>query len=311
MTMPTADQFISVLASKVGYREGQDPDGNWNNDNMFGIWYGLNKEPWCAMFQSWGAMKVGALGTLVPKYAGCSAGLKWFRDRGQTGYWPPKKGDIFILCEYAPGRWNAQPNGWAPIHTGAVERFVADTGNPDAGFIVTIEGNTNLGGSAQGNGVYRLQRRDTKASNKIIYCRPQWATAPAPTPPTTGGGGQTTIPHAPAPAPKPIPGATYTGSKTIAYPYVRPGARNEASRRFNGLMWAWLCKNSPAYARARAKAWMAEPANYYGRESQLATQEMYRVLSISKPQVFSRVNLPTWPGKQAVLAIGGTPVLKY
>lgn len=296
----TAKQFLAALAKHIGYREGRDPDGNWNNDTIFGRWYGLNYQPWCAMFQSYGANDVGALGTLVPKYASCTAGLNWFRAREQTGVWPPKPGDIFILLEYAPHRWNAQKNGWAPIHTGAVERFVADTGNPDAGFIVTLEGNTNLGGSSQGNGVYRLQRRDSRTSNAIIYCRPKWDPEPV-LPPTTGGGGQSVTP-------KPIPGAVYTGSKTIRVADVRPGKRNEASRRFNGLMWAFLCRNSPSWARAHAKAWMLEPANFYGKQSQLATQEMYRILNARNPKVYSKVSLPTWPGEKAVRYIGGNPV---
>jgi hypothetical protein len=304
----TAKQFLTALASQIGYREGRDPDGNWNNDNKFGRWYGMNYVAWCAIFQSWGANEVGALGTLVPKYASCTAGLNWFRAREQTGVWPPRPGDIFILLEYAPTRWNAQANGWAPIHTGAVEKFVADAGNPDAGFIVTIEGNTNLGGSDQGNGVYRLQRRDTKTSNAIIYCRPSWAPEPPPTIPTSGGDSAVVHPK-PSPAkPKPIPGATYTGSRTIDVSSVRPNRRNEASRRFNGLMWAWLCRNSPTYARKNASAWMRESSNLYGPQAQRATQEMYRVLSARQPKRFRPVKLPTWPGPEGVAAIGGKPV---
>lgn len=304
----TADQFIAALASQIGYREGRDPNGNWNNLNKFGAWYGANGVAWCAEFQSWGADQVGALWTsanpsnpngLVPKYASCTAGLSWFRQRGQTGVWPPKKGDIFILCDYNPGAWNAQPNGWAPIHTGAVEKWVPDSStNGETGVIVTIEGNTNDTGSAQGNGVYRLQRSDARTSNRIIYCRPKWAPSVIVRPPVQPPSRTDTRPPLP-----PIPGATYTGSRVIDASRVRPNARNTACQRFNGLLWAWLCKNDTAWARAHAAAWMAESANLYGKQGQLATQRAYAVI-----KQLGTVSLPTFPGPKLIKWIGGTPI---
>jgi hypothetical protein len=311
MYIPTVSDFLVVAANEIGYREGRDPDGNWNNLTKYGQWYGMNGQPWCAMFVSWVANKIGALdvtgqAALVPKYASCYAGLKWFRAHNQSGYWPPQAGDIFIMCEYNPGSTFDTGNGWATIHTGIVEKYLGD------GKVQTIEGNTNTDGSAQGNGVYRLVRQDSQSSNQFIYCRPKWA--PAVVVPPLGSGGASAPPPkpqpapAPAPAPKPIAGSTYTGSKVIDVSVVRPNARNEASRRFNGLMWSWLCKNSPAYARANDAAWMKEPANLYGLQSQRATQEMYRILNARDPKKFGRVSLPTWPGPDGVRAIGGTPV---
>jgi hypothetical protein len=109
-------------------------------------------------------------------------------------------------------------------------------------------------------------------------------------------------------APKPIAGSTYTGSKLIRTSAVREKYRNPSIERFNGLLWAWLCRNSPDYARKHVKAWMAEPANKYGRESQLATQEMYRIMATRKPKEFTKVTLPTWPGVSGVKVVGGIPV---
>jgi hypothetical protein len=311
----TARQFLAALASQVGYREGRDPDGNWNNDNKFGRWYGMNFQPWCAMFQSWGADQVGALGTLVPKYASCTSGLNWFRARGQTGVFPPRPGDIFILCEYAPGRYNAQANGWAPIHTGAVERWVSDTGNPDAGFIVTLEGNTNLGGSAQGNGVYRLQRRDSRTSNALIYCRPAWAPEPDITP---GGGQSVPIPKpttsTPTPKPKPfVAPAPYVLPKTqrtIRTKNVRPGKRNEDVRRFNALLWARM---SAGYRNTHYKAWMTEPANYFGPVAQRTLLDLYRWMADPRRGADHKnwlpvPSAPVWPGDGIVRVVGGKPV---
>jgi len=111
-----------------------------------------------------------------------------------------------------------------------------------------------------------------------------------------------------APAPKPISGSVYTGSKVIDVSAVRPRKRNEACRRWNGLVWAWLCKNSPAYARANVSLWLKEPSDLFGTQGMRATQEMYRILAKRYPGKFSRVGLPTWPGAQGVKAIGGRPV---
>lgn len=110
------------------------------------------------------------------------------------------------------------------------------------------------------------------------------------------------------PKPAPIPGASYTGSKTIDVSMVRPDKRNDACERWNGLMWAWLCRNSPGYARSHATAWMKEPSALFGYQSQLATQEVYRVLAARQPRVFKQITLPCWPGPGGVKAIGGNPV---
>jgi hypothetical protein len=300
--MARASQFLAVAASQIGYREGYDKlESEYTNDNKFGVWYGMNYVAWCAIFVSWCAFKVGVLGTLIPKYASCFAGLKWFRDRELTGNWPPQPGDIFIMRVYKPGAWNADPDGWATQHTGIVEKYLGN------GRVQTIEGNTNLSGSSQGNGVYRLIRQDSEDGKKFIYCRPKWDPEPVVVKPPTGSGGASAPPPKP-PTLKPIPGATYTGSKRINVELVRPNKRNESVRRFNGLLWAWLCKNSPNYARRNAALWMKESSNLYGPQAQRATQEMYRVLANRYPKKFERVTLPTWPGRSGVSAIGGTPV---
>jgi hypothetical protein len=296
--LPTAKQFLAMAASQIGTLEGRDDSGNWNNNTKYGVWYGMNRVAWCGIFVSWVAAQVGALDTLVPKYASCWHGLKWFRDRKQTGYWPPQPGDIFILREYHPGVWNADADGWATVHTGIVEKYLGN------GRIQTIEGNTNNSGSAQGNGVYRLIRQDSETGKRFVYCRPKWAPEPPPPPaPVKPVVSKPVV----KPAPKPIPGAIYKGSYKIDVSMVRPGYRNESVRRFNGILWAWLCKNSPDYARKNSALWMKESSNLYGKQAQRATQEMYRVLTSRHPKIFKPVTLPTWPGKDGVKFIGGQP----
>lgn len=285
----TATQFVAKAASQIGYREGYDPIRGWNNDNKYGIWYGWNGVAWCAQFVSWCANEVGALGTIVPKYQSTFSGLTWFRNRDQTGYWPPRPGDIFMMCEYNPGAWNDVGNGWATIHTGIVEKYLGD------GRVQTIEGNTNTTGSSQGNGVYRLIRNDSQDGKRFIYARPKWATT-------------TTTPVPPVVTQPELFGEVYTGSREIDVSRVRPGYRNTPCDRFNGLLWSWLCKNSRAYAEKNVALWKTEADELYGLQSQRATQEMYRILAARQPQNFSRVSLPTWPGPAAVRAIGGKPI---
>ena len=38
---------IDAAQNEVGYQE------TGNNDTKYGKWYGLNNQPWCAMFVSW------------------------------------------------------------------------------------------------------------------------------------------------------------------------------------------------------------------------------------------------------------------
>lgn len=302
----TAKKFLEVAAGEIGYKEQYDiVEGYWNNDTKYGKWYGMNFVAWCAIFVSWVANQCGVLGTLVPKYASTFAGLTWFRQRDQTGYWPPQPGDIFMMSEYHPdraGAWNdTTGTGWLTVHTGIVEKYLGD------GYFQTIEGNTNTSGSAQGNGVYRLKRHDTPDGNRYIFARPKWDPEPiVVTPPPAPK-------PAPTPAPAPIQGATYTGSRTIdisvlEYAAKHPGYRCTAAYRWNGMVWAWLAKNNPAYCRANQALWLKESAYVFGLQGQRATQEMYRILNARDPKNFGKVTLPTWPGSKAVRKLGGTPV---
>jgi hypothetical protein len=136
--MTTAAQVVSVARSQLGYKEGR------NNDTKYGRWYGLNHNPWCAMFVSWVAAKAGAT-KIIPKHAYTPAGAQWFKNRGQW-YSKPRVGDIvyFDFPNDGVGRIS---------HVGIVESVLSD------GSIITIEGNTNGAGSREGDGVYRKKRK--------------------------------------------------------------------------------------------------------------------------------------------------------
>ena len=107
----------------MGYREGR------NNDNIFGDWYGIPNQPWCAMFVSYCMNKAGVLPNVVKKFASCSIGWNWFKSKGQTrnrGY-IPQKGDIIFFD------WNPE-KGDGIDHVGIVN-------NVNGEYIYALEGN--------------------------------------------------------------------------------------------------------------------------------------------------------------------------
>lgn len=122
-------KFIEVAKQelKKGFKET-----NGNNINPYGEWYGMNGQPWCAMFVSWCANKAGILGSIVPRYALCSDGVNWYKARGRyktriSGY-NPKPGDV-IFFKNSSGSY---------YHTGIVVEYL-----PSEGAIRTIEGNSS------------------------------------------------------------------------------------------------------------------------------------------------------------------------
>ncbi|MCA6094980.1 CHAP domain-containing protein, partial [Streptomyces sp. SCA3-4] len=127
----TAAAILAEAAKHIGYKEGPD------NDNMFGRWYPMNHAPWCAMFVSYCAWKTDN-DDIIPKYASCELGVAWFKARG---LWSEKP-SVGAIVFYGPG---------GGTHTEIVESFT-DT------HIITIGGNTNDNGSANGDGVYRRTR---------------------------------------------------------------------------------------------------------------------------------------------------------
>ena len=116
----TTQLIVEVAASQIG-NVGGEP--YWS-------WYGFTERvEWCACFVSWCANKCGYLDTVIPKFAGCSAGVQWFRARNQ---WAdrsitPDPGMIIFFD------WDRDG---VPDHTGIVEKS-------ENGYVYTIEGNTS------------------------------------------------------------------------------------------------------------------------------------------------------------------------
>lgn len=134
--------MIAVEQGQVGYHEGRDKNGTWNNVQKYSpavaslTW--SQGQPWCATFQSWCAQTAG-LGGYYPCTASTNTGAAWFKSRNQWSEYPAIGAQVFFGS-----------NGHM-VHTGFVYNY-------DATYVYTIEGNTNTNGSAEGDGVYRKKR---------------------------------------------------------------------------------------------------------------------------------------------------------
>lgn len=116
----TTQLIVEVAASQIG-NVGGEP--YWS-------WYGFTERvEWCACFVSWCANKCGYLDTFIPKFAGCSTGVQWFKARNQWAdrTTTPEPGMIVFFD------WDRDG---VPDHTGIVEKS-------ENGYVYTIEGNTS------------------------------------------------------------------------------------------------------------------------------------------------------------------------
>ena len=116
----TTQLIVEVAALQIG-NVGGEP--YWS-------WYGFTERvEWCACFVSWCANKCGYLDTFIPKFAGCSTGVQWFKARNQWAdrTTTPEPGMIVFFD------WDRDG---VPDHTGIVEKI-------ENGYVYTIEGNTS------------------------------------------------------------------------------------------------------------------------------------------------------------------------
>lgn len=119
----TRERVLLIGKCFLGYREG------YNNDTKFGDWYGMPNQPWCAMFVSYCMAKAGVSQETVKKFASCTAGWNWFKNRGETrsNSFKPQRGDIIFFD------WNPE-NGDGIDHVGLVDRV-------ENNKVYTVEGN--------------------------------------------------------------------------------------------------------------------------------------------------------------------------
>jgi cell wall-associated NlpC family hydrolase len=122
------------------------------NKTKYGKWYGLDGQPWCAMFVSWCFNQVGLSKSIAAQnakgFASCDAGLKWFVKKNKVvPVGQAKPGDI-VFFQFDE---DAQAD-----HVGIVTSNNVITKNLNC-----IEGNTSKGGAgsqSNGDGVYQRKR---------------------------------------------------------------------------------------------------------------------------------------------------------
>ena len=165
------EDIINVALSQVGYTEGSyygdtggADDGSYNNYTESNYWYnnyissdmpiGGEWAPWCATFVSWCAEMANIPTSILKRSTAAGHGSWCFNvnfysgsstlddysdaDSYFMGYnYTPKKGDLFFT------------RSWS--HVGLV---VGVSGS----YVITVEGNTNDGGSAEGLGVFSRYR---------------------------------------------------------------------------------------------------------------------------------------------------------
>ena len=136
---------IDAAKGELGYQE------TGNNDTKYGKWYGLNNQPWCAMFVSWcfaqAGLSQGIAAQTKKGFASCDAGLKWFAKRNKiVPVGQAQAGDIVFFQFDA----DAQAD-----HVGIVIK------NDGKKYLWCIEGNTSgdtKGSQSNGDGVYTKKR---------------------------------------------------------------------------------------------------------------------------------------------------------
>lgn len=138
--MASTSDVINLLKSQVGYHEGRDPDGEWNNyqkysPNVPGLEWSQN-QAWCATFASWIYINAGVQAGSFPITASVGEAMQWYKEHNRWSEYPSIGGQIIFGEDK---------------HTGIVTGF-------DSTYVYTIEGNTNSNGSANGDGVYARTR---------------------------------------------------------------------------------------------------------------------------------------------------------
>jgi hypothetical protein len=140
--------MLRLAASQVGVKEQR------KNRTKYGRWYGMNGQAWCAMFVSWVGAHAGVSLPKINSNKGFAAvvSARSFARKNNLLTTKPRVGSVFLII----GR-----NGKG--HTGFVESI-----NWARRTITTIEGNTNAGGSRNGDGVYRRTRRISKINGGFM-----------------------------------------------------------------------------------------------------------------------------------------------
>jgi len=139
--MYTPESALSIAMSQVNYHEGKTGTHYNNNqkysDQLPGFQWS-DGQPWCATFVQWCLWQVGVNVPHGAQSAGCAQSAAAYKKAGRWTEYPGVGFQVFY-----------GPNGGT--HTGIVYNW-------DDTYIYTYEGNTNVNGSPEGDGVYGKKR---------------------------------------------------------------------------------------------------------------------------------------------------------
>jgi hypothetical protein len=137
---------LAEARSWLGYVES--PAGS--NANTFGAWYGMNYEPWCAMFVTYCYELAGPSPSFERglRYAYCPYILDdaHARRNGLATTLEPKPGDLVLYD------WSADGGGGLVDHVGLFEGWTGES------TFTAIEGNTSTSNNSNGGQVMRPER---------------------------------------------------------------------------------------------------------------------------------------------------------
>lgn len=149
--MSIRDAALAIAGTQVGMRETSRNSGPEVDAYLASVGLGPGYS-WCAAFVFWCFHKASVDAQDVnpcPRTAG-ALHMRELADAAELRD-TPEAGDVFVI-----------DHGHGLGHVGFVESFKPD------GTLVTVEGNTNGGGSREGDGVYRRTRKTTEINRGYL-----------------------------------------------------------------------------------------------------------------------------------------------
>jgi CHAP domain len=146
---------LNRAIGELGYTEW--PPGT--NDNKFGSWYGMNGEPWCAMFVTWAYEESGDSPSFVKgsRYSYCP----YVVSDARAGRYGLRTTDDPIPGDLVVYDWSGDT---IYDHIGLFERWTSGFTQFNA-----IEGNTSYSSNSNGGEVMRRSR--TKGGQGTVFVR--------------------------------------------------------------------------------------------------------------------------------------------
>lgn len=138
--MATASDLLKIAKGELGTKESP---ANSNNVK-YARWFGMNGQPWCAMFIMWVFNQANV--ALPTRTASCTTLMN-----------AAKAADMWVTSGYQPG--DVVIYDWCgdkkPDHCGIIESV-------DGSSIISIEGNTAVGNDSDGGEVMRRNRNTSQ-----------------------------------------------------------------------------------------------------------------------------------------------------